>query len=119
METITTSLALCVGLFIRLAIPIAITVVLIYFLRKLDSRWQEEAQFQPLSLQKPECWKIMECPPEQQKNCIARTSPLPCWQVFRSTNGYLREECLTCKVFHEAPIARNKTKENVTNELTI
>ena len=119
MGTITTSLAFCVVLLIRLAIPIAMTVMLIYFLRKLDSRWQAEAGFPPSSLQKPECWKIKDCPPEQQKNCIARTSPLPCWQVFRSTNGYLREECLTCKVFHDAPIARIKTKENVRNELTI
>src|SRR5574341_2476234 len=104
MDTLTMSLALCTGLLIRMAIPIAITVVLVYFLRKLDARWQAEAQLQPLPVQKPECWKIKDCPPEQQNNCIARTSPLPCWQVFRLPNGYLREECLTCKVFHDAPI---------------
>ena len=104
METLTTSLALCAGLLIRMAIPIAITVALVYFLRKLDARWQAEAQLQPVPVHKPECWKLKDCPPEQQKNCIARTSPLPCWQVFRLPNGYLREECLTCKVFHDAPI---------------
>ena len=104
METITEFLALCIGLLARLALPVVITMVLVYFLRKLDSRWQAEAQFQPTPVQKPECWKIKNCPLEQQKNCIARTSPLPCWQVFRSPNGYLREECLTCRVFNNAPI---------------
>lgn len=110
METITASLALCTGLLIRLAIPIAITLMLVHFLRKLDSRWQAEAELQPMYVQKPECWKIKDCPPEQQKNCIARTSPLPCWQVFRLPNGYLREECLTCKVFSDAPLPSLRTK---------
>ena len=115
METITALLALCTGLLVRLAIPIAITLVLVCFLRKLDARWQAEAQLQPMPLQKPECWKIKDCPLEQQKNCIARTSSLPCWQVFRTPNGYLREECLTCKVFHDAPVPsiEDETKENV------
>jgi hypothetical protein len=119
METLPTAFALCMGLLIRLAIPITITVVLVYFLRKLDARWQTEAQLQPISVQKPECWEIKDCPPAQQRNCIARTSPLPCWQVFRSTNGYLRAECLICKVFRDAPMVPNKTKENVKHELTI
>src|SRR5512134_910089 len=104
METITAFLVLCSALILRLALPIAITTVLVYSLSKLDARWQVEAQLQPMSAQKPECWKIKDCPPEQQKNCIARTSPLPCWQIFRSSNGYLRKECLTCKVFHGAPL---------------
>ena len=104
METIAISLALCIGLILRLALPIGVTSVMVSFLRKLDSRWQAEAQLQPMPLPKPECWKIKDCPLEQQSNCIARTSPLPCWQVFRSHNGHLREECLTCKVFYSAPL---------------
>jgi len=108
METITTFLALCLGLLVRLALPIAVTLVLVYFLRKLDSRWQAESQLQPVPLQKPECWKIKGCPLERQKNCIARTSSLPCWQMFRLPNGYLREECISCKVFIDAPIPATK-----------
>lgn len=104
METMTAFLALCIGLLVRLALPIAVTSVMVYFLRKLDARWQAEAELQPVSVEKPECWKIKGCPPEQQKNCVARTSPLPCWQVFRLPNGYLREECLSCKVFLDAPV---------------
>lgn len=103
METMTAFLVLCTGLLVRLALPIAITLVLVYFLRKLDERWLAEAHDEPVSIQKPECWKIRDCSPEQLKNCIAFSSPLPCWQVFRLPPGYLREECLSCKVFIDTP----------------
>jgi len=103
METITSLLALIAGLLIRLAIPIALTALLIFFLRKLDARWQTEAQPLELALQKPECWKINNCSSAQRTNCVGAKSALPCWQAYRLPNGYLREECLTCKVFIEAP----------------
>ena len=103
MDVLTSFLPVVAGLFLRLALPILGTAILIYFLRKLDARWQEEAQFMPLSTQKVECWKIKGCTPEQRKNCIAATSPLPCWQAYRLPNGYLREECISCKVFMDAP----------------
>jgi hypothetical protein len=102
METITSLLAILAGLFVRLAIPIAMTFVLIYFLRKLDLRWQVEAET-PLPLEKPKCWKIKNCPPEQVERCAAAVSPLPCWQAYRLPNGYLREDCLSCEVFINAP----------------
>jgi len=103
MEAIISLLFLLLGLLLRLAIPIALTALMIYLLRKLDSRWQSEAQL-PVLVEKPECWKVKGCTPEQIKNCIAGQSPLPCWQVYRLPNGYLREECISCEVFHEAPI---------------
>ena len=104
METIPTILALMAGLLLRLAIPIALTAILIFFLRKLDARWQKEAQVPELAVLKPECWKIKGCPPEQVANCIGAQSRLPCWQAFRLPNVYLHEECLTCRVFTEAPM---------------
>jgi len=104
METITSLLAILAGLLVRLAVPIAGTAILIYFLRKLDARWQAEARLQPLPVQKPECWKIKGCPPADRKNCAAASSPLPCWQVYRLPNGYLHEDCLTCDVFRDAPL---------------
>ena len=99
MEIITSLLAIITGLLLRLALPILGTGVLIYFLRKLDAHWQREAQLAPGSVQKVECWKIKGCSPEQRKSCIAANSPLPCWQVQRLPNGYLREECIFCDVF--------------------
>ena len=103
METILSLLAISTGLLVRLVIPILATALLIFALRKLDTRWQAEAQT-PITIEKPECWKIKGCSPEQIENCKGASSPLPCWQAYRSPNGYLREECLSCKVFLDAPI---------------
>lgn len=103
MEMIATLFALLVGLLMRLAIPIFVTALLIILLRRLDTHWQKDAHLPALAVQKPECWKIKGCPPDQVANCMGALSPLPCWQAFRLPNGYLREECLTCKVFNEAP----------------
>jgi len=103
METIISLLAVLTGLLVRLAFPIAITALLIFVLRKLDAHWQAEAQA-PVSFEKIDCWKVKGCSPEQVANCKGASSSLPCWQVYRLPNGYLREECLSCKVFTDAPI---------------
>jgi len=110
METIISLGALITGLLIRLAIPIALTALLIVFLRKLDAHWQTEAQLPQPVIQNIECWKIKRCTPEQRRNCMALNSSLPCWQAHRLPNGYLREVCLSCKVFIEAPMPALKTE---------
>lgn len=103
MEGFTSLFAVLTGILLRLAIPIVATALLIVILRKLDARWQAEAELQPLSVKKPECWKVNDCPPEAVKDCPGANSPLPCWQVYRLPNGYLQTECLSCKVFVNAP----------------
>jgi hypothetical protein len=104
METLTSFLYLLAGLLVRLAIPIAATLLVIYILRRLDKRWQAEADLEPVQVEKPECWKIKDCPPEQVKDCAAAKAPLPCWQVKRLPNGYLNEDCISCPVFIDAPV---------------
>ncbi len=104
MDTLASFLYLIAGLLVRLAIPIAGTILLIVILRELDQRWQAEAELYPQSVNKPECWKIKGCGPQQIENCDAYRSKLPCWQVYRLPNGYLNEECLSCQVFTEAPV---------------
>ncbi|SRR6266540_14155 len=104
METLIFFFYILAGFILRLAVPIAGTILLIFLLRKLDARWQAEAELQPTPVNKPDCWKIKGCTPEQIENCAAVASPLPCWQVFRLPNGYLNEDCITCKVFIEAPV---------------
>lgn len=104
MNTITTLFIFLAGLLLRLGIPILVTVLLITYLRRLDARWQAEAQRETVSVQKPECWKIKGCTPDQLKNCTAGASSLPCWQAYRKPNGYLREQCFSCEVFIDAPI---------------
>ena len=104
METLTSLLAILGGLLLRLVIPIAGTLVLIYVLRKLDAHWRAEGERTPVHVEKVECWKIKGCSEEQQKNCIGAASPLPCWQVQRRANGYLQEKCISCEVFVNAPM---------------
>jgi hypothetical protein len=106
METITATLAIITGFALRLAIPVCITAVAIYFLRKLDTRWKVEAQQQlPLSaVEKPKCWEVHGCSAEMRANCKGYQSELPCWQAFREENGYLKDSCLGCDVFRKAPI---------------
>jgi len=109
METIFSLLAVLSGLLIRLAIPIALTAGLVFILRKVDAYWQSEAQLPQPNVQTVECWKIKKCSTEQRKNCLAYQATLPCWQAKRLSNGYLREECLSCKVFTEAPMPALQT----------
>ena len=106
METTIAFLMFCAGLLVRLALPITVTVVLVYCLRRLDARWQSEASYTSVPTQKPACWEIKGCSPERRQECAAFSSPLPCWQVFRLPNDYLREDCLSCEVFIGAPISR-------------
>lgn len=104
MVPINSLLAFLTGLVVRLAIPILVTVILIFLLRRLDARWQLDAQTHSPPVEKPQCWKIKGCSPEQIKHCEASTSSVPCWQTFRLPNGYLQEKCLGCSVFIDAPI---------------
>ncbi|MBW7918822.1 MAG: hypothetical protein H3C52_05925 [Anaerolineales bacterium] len=95
------------GLLFRLGIPIAITITAILLLRKVDARWQAEAKAEsiaePVLVEKENCWEYKECGPEIARGCPAANSLLPCWQAMRQENGYLREECLNCKIFQQAP----------------
>ena len=96
-------IAVLAGFSVRLAVPVLITILFVRFLRGLDERWQSEASNPPAPPEKLACWEIKQCPPELQKECPGFTSPFPCWQAFRLPNGYLREECLACKVFLGTP----------------
>lgn len=109
METITPLLTVITGFTLRLAIPIAITAIAIYFLRRLDMRWQAEAKEQLLAptVEKPKCWVINNCSAEMRESCPGYQSEQPCWQAFRDENGYLQERCLGCDVFLNAPIPVN------------
>jgi len=99
-------IAILIGLLVRLALPIAVTIVAIYLLRKLDLHWQEQAEHEANrpAAEKVPCWDLKNCPAEKRKTCPAPASPQPCWQVNRLANGYLHEECLGCAIFRNAPV---------------
>jgi len=78
-----------------------------YFLRRVDNRWQEEARQRMANtvMQAPQtpCWEVHNC--QNKEKCMAFANPgTPCWQQFRSEEGLLKENCLDCSVFRNAPV---------------
>ena len=105
MENTNVLLVFLTGVFVRIALPAAVTLGIIYFLRRLDLHWQTEAENQRNApVEKPRCWDIKNCSPQQRANCVGFTSSEPCWQAHRKPSGYLNDECLTCEVLQGAPV---------------
>lgn len=108
MDWLTTSWAIVLGLLIRILVPILVTIIMVYLLKRLDERWKRSADEDGTSKVRAEnigCWKFKKCPPELRALCEAYGNPdQPCWQVFRREDGMLRERCLGCDIFKHAPI---------------
>ena len=99
------TLSFIIGLFLRLGIPLIVSAVIFFLLRRLDQRWQKEALAIPVISNQRPCWELKGCREENRKNCLAAAHPnTPCWQTFRSKNGLLQEKCLGCDVFRLAPV---------------
>jgi hypothetical protein len=97
-------LAILIGLAVRLALPIIITLVAVYFLRKLDAHWQRQAKAElSRPAEEAQIWDLKDCPIEKRSANPAATSLQPCWQTHRLSNGYLSEDCLSCEIFRDAP----------------
>jgi len=100
-------LLLCCGA--RLGIPVAITLLLAWGLRRLDAHWKAEAEAKAMrpetkatALSQARCWEVQRCPPNLRKECPAFARPdLPCWEAQR-LNGHLREACRDCQVLGRA-----------------
>lgn len=109
MDWLPTIASVIVGFLLRLGLPIAVTILAVYFLHRLDKRWQAEAKTKNLpvtvlaGVNGKHCWEMKGCTEENQAKCPARKADQPCWQVFRASNGYLREECLICEFFKKTP----------------
>lgn len=97
--------------FLRFGIPVLITSLIILFLSQIDASWKKEAlskrkqagQMGVVPLMK--CWVYNDCPPEKRGDCPAfRERYLPCWQLFRDEKDNLKESCLGCQVFRNAPV---------------
>ena len=108
MENWNVLLTIATGLFVRIGLPIAATAIVIFFLRKLDNRWRAEARqnlLVPMAATMQPCWEVKKCSREQMQKCPAsKHTATPCWQIFRSELGILKENCLGCEVFRQAPL---------------
>jgi hypothetical protein len=103
MEVLTTFL----GIIVRLALPVGATALVGWLLIRLDSQWKSEAEQahrMPVVCNSG-CWEAKNCDPEKVKTCLAyQHQEMPCWQVFRGPDGCMKQACLACKVFRNAPI---------------
>lgn len=111
------------GMFIlRLGVPLAITLAVAYFLRRLDAKWQAEAWEQWEASQPQEklvaeakrlqsgkkqpCWSLRGCDETTRANCAApKMLDIPCWLARRRSEGRLPAECYHCAQFSLRQIA--------------
>jgi hypothetical protein len=112
VEELQAIFAFFIGVSLRLAIPLLITAFAAWMLKRLDARWQQEAE-EAIELDTGQvplfdqlrCWVTNECPQENLAKCPAyQERNRPCWQIFREESGQLRESCLGCDVFRKAPV---------------
>jgi len=105
------------GMFIlRLAVPVAITIAVGYWLRRLDDRWQAEAlarQAETAVASQPSepviemfrvidrnCCDYNNCPEEKYECCPAHQNPdVPCWMARYRAEGRLPAKCYRCQLF--------------------
>ena len=96
---------------LRLMVPLAVTVLVVWWLRRLDTRWETEGRAQDMAaqvrsrgrtaLREPDrpCWEIHGCSAEERSHCDAcRNSSLPCWLVRMQLTGKLGGKCVGCGV---------------------
>ncbi len=99
------TLNVLLGFFLRLGVPIAVTALILAILYLFDRRWQKQALALPVVPSGKRCWEIKGCSEESKRNCPAAAQPnAPCWYVFKSRDGVMKETCLGCKVFRRAPV---------------
>ena len=106
MDPVTTVVDIVLGLSLRLGLPLIITAGTIWLLRRVDIRWQheaEQARAQAPQAAAPHCWEQRQCPPERVVVCAAYLDQSrPCWQTFRDSQGNLQQRCLACQWFQQA-----------------
>jgi hypothetical protein len=109
------------GMFVlRLGVPLMITLGVGYLWRRLDAKWQAEAEAQQKADRAPQkavqsgvldkltqsCWSIKGCDEAVRANCAAFKQPdTPCWLARRRSEGGLPTECYSCEQFTLRQIA--------------
>jgi hypothetical protein len=117
MDGIATVGGVFLGFLIRIGIPISLTILLSWLLRKLDAQWRDEAiGYKSEAISKAEqdiyftiwsrnpCWEVKNCSPEDRARCKAYLqAEKPCWEVFR-VNGSYSKSCAQCQYHKESLI---------------
>ena len=112
MQGLPESLAVLLGFVLRIGLPLLLTGLAVWGLKKLDERWQAEASDggllpvgEPTVFHQLQCWIRKDCPEERMQSCPAYLeSKRPCWQMYRDVLGNMKNECLDCEVYTSSPV---------------
>jgi hypothetical protein len=110
MEELATFGGVLLAFLIRIGIPLGLTILLSWLLKRLDAQWRDEAlNYKAEAITKAEqdlyvtlwarnpCWEDKQCDPEDRLRCKAfLQSQKPCWEVYR-TNGSYNKSCDGCE----------------------
>ncbi len=101
-----------IGMFVlRLGLPVGVSVAIGYLLRRLDSRWEAEAQAQPEAIQRLRaaaaqrpCWEEKGCSESDMARCAAyKHTDIPCWLARLRAERRLPAECPECARYSRQP----------------
>jgi len=116
-DTLTQSLDVIFMFVVRIGIPIALTLLVGFWLEKRLAPPQESADKDGLksktarytrtgNIIQIHCWDLKRCEQSQRAQCAAFQHPdLPCWLAIQADGGKLREECFTCSLYKPEKIA--------------
>lgn len=112
MDALISVLVFLLGVLVRLVLPLTVTALFVWLLRTLDAHWQADARearrraiAPATATPRVPCWVINNCSAERRAVCpIYGNAEVICWQYFRDGQGSLRDDCLSCDVFRNAPM---------------
>lgn len=140
MESLTNIWSIALLFVLRLGVPLLVTLVLAYLLKRLDTRWQAEAREErrsreaaaaskPVTAPKPvgqrplqplialdsagalPCWMSKGCTDAMRAACAATHQPtVPCWQARTTAEGRLPAECKGCDQHVPMPYVLTETR---------
>jgi hypothetical protein len=89
-----------VGVVLRVILPLGVTLVVAWILKRFDDQWRSESLADSLrmagSIETLHCWDFAGCRPEVRSSCRAfNNQDQPCWEMMRS-RGQLQEACKAC-----------------------
>ncbi len=116
-DTLTESLTVLGMFVVRIGVPVAITLVLGWWLEKklrppetdqnskiiqLDTARQAKSS----KVIQLHCWDFKHCDAAHVAQCAAYKHPeLPCWLAIQVEGGKVREECFTCALYKPEQLA--------------
>ncbi len=93
-------LTIILGFILRVGVPLGITFLFVWLLKRLDTSWKVEAEKEHRRLlgegAQAHCWEYYGCAPHRRQKCPAfNNQENPCWENFK-VGRHLQESCRLC-----------------------